>query len=80
MTTAHEAVAWTFNVPAKDYAPTMETYGQASPLLGHSSEDMTAIDQRDNIRSAANWRSFAPRSAPSAAREYTPEAIVNVAD
>jgi hypothetical protein len=25
MTTAHEAVAWTFNVPAKDYAPKVET-------------------------------------------------------
>jgi hypothetical protein len=25
MTTAHEAVAWTFNLPAKDYAPKVET-------------------------------------------------------
>jgi hypothetical protein len=25
MTTAHEAVAWSFNVPAKDYAPKVET-------------------------------------------------------
>jgi hypothetical protein len=25
MTTAHEAVAWSFNVPAKDYAPEVET-------------------------------------------------------
>jgi hypothetical protein len=23
--TAHEAVAWTFGVPAKDYSPTVET-------------------------------------------------------
>jgi len=23
--TAHEAVAWTFGMPAKDYAPTVET-------------------------------------------------------